>query len=130
MSSRIITLPNVLTVFRMALIPVFVSLLFYQKFLFALGIFIIAGITDGVDGLLARRFHQQSQLGTILDPIADKLMLVTAFIVLTMRGVFHTPLPKHLPVPFWVTIAVISRDVFIIVGAAAINIMTGFRGFR
>src|ERR1700716_1058396 len=130
MSSRIVTLPNVLTIFRMVLIPIFASLLFYQRFLWALAVFITAGLSDGLDGLLARRFDQQSQLGTILDPIADKLMLVTAFIVLWMRSVFHTPLPKHLPIPFWVTVAVISRDVFIIVGAAAINIMTGFRGFR
>lgn len=114
----------------MVLIPIFVSLIFYQRFVWALIVFVTAGITDGLDGLLARRFGQQSQLGTILDPIADKLMLVTAFIVLSMRSVFHIPLPKHLPIPFWVTIAVISRDVFIIVGAAAINIMTGFRGFK
>ena len=119
-----------LTVFRMVLIPVFVTLLFYQRFLWALGVFVIAGLTDGLDGLLARRFSQQSQLGTVLDPIADKLMLVTAFVVLSMRSVFPQPLPSHLPIPFWVTVAVISRDVFIIVGAAAINIMTGFRGFR
>jgi len=130
MSSRIITLPNVLTIFRMVLIPIFVSLLFYQRFVLALIVFIGAGITDGLDGLLARRFQQQSQLGTILDPIADKLMLVTAFVVLSMRSVFPQPLPKHLPVPFWVSVAVISRDVFIMVGAAAINMMTGFRGFR
>src|SRR6266852_4510722 len=74
MSSRIVTLPNLLTIFRMVLIPVFV--------------------------------------------------------VLSMRSVFPIPLPKHLPVPFWVTITVISRDVFIIVGAAAINMVTGFRSFR
>jgi cardiolipin synthase len=130
MSSRILTVPNLLTVFRMVLIPVFVTLLLYRRFSLALAVFILAGLTDGLDGLLARRFSQQSQLGTILDPIADKLMLVTAFIVLSMRSVFPQPLPGHLPVPFWVTVAVISRDVFIIVGAAAINIMTGFRGFR
>lgn len=130
MSSRIITIPNLLTMFRMVLIPIFVSLLFYQKFLLALAVFVLAGVTDGLDGLLARRFSQESQLGTVLDPIADKLMLVTSFVVLSMRSVFPTPLPAHLPVPFWVTIAVISRDVFILVGAAAINIMTGFRGFR
>jgi cardiolipin synthase len=130
MSSRIITVPNLLTVFRMVLIPVFVSLLFYQRFVLALAVFISAGVTDGLDGLLARRFNQKSQLGTILDPIADKLMLVTAFVVLSMRSVFPQPLPSHLPVPFWVTVAVISRDVFILVGAAAINIVTGFRGFR
>src|SRR5215831_3306752 len=114
----------------MALIPVFVSLLFYQKFLFALAIFIVAGVTDGLDGLLARRFHQQSPLGRILDPIADKMMLVTSFIVLSMKGVYPTPIPKHLPIPFWVTITVLSRDVFILVGAAAINMVTGFRAFQ
>ena len=114
----------------MVLIPVFVTLLFYQRFLLALTAFVVAGVTDGLDGLLARRFDQRSQLGTVLDPIADKLMLVTAFVVLSMRSVFPQPLPSHLPIPFWVTIAVISRDVFIVVGAAAINIMTGFRGLR
>jgi len=130
MSSRILTVPNMLTVFRMVLIPVFVTMLFYQRFVIALAVFVCAGLTDGLDGLLARRFDQRSQLGTVLDPIADKLMMVTAFIVLSMRGIFPPPVPSHLPVPFWVTIAVISRDVFIVVGAAAINIMTGFRGFR
>ncbi len=130
MSSRILTVPNMLTVFRMVLIPVFVTMLFYQRFIWALGVFVCAGLTDGLDGLLARRFDQRSQLGTVLDPIADKLMMVTAFIVLSMRSIFPQPVPSHLPVPFWVTVTVISRDVFIIVGAAAINIMTGFRGFR
>lgn len=130
MSSRIVTLPNMLTIFRMALTPVFVSLLFYQKFVWALAAFVVAGITDGLDGLLARRFQQQSELGRILDPIADKMMLVTSFVVLSMRGVFPTPLPNHLPVPFWVTITVISRDIFILVAAAAINMVSGFRAFR
>src|SRR5438046_6685309 len=114
----------------MALIPVFVSLLFYQKFLLALGVFVFAGITDALDGLLARRFHQQSPLGRILDPIADKMMLVTSFVVLSMRGVYPIPVPKHLPVPFWVTITVISRDVFVMISAAAITMFTAFRAFR
>ena len=130
MSSRIITLPNLLTVFRMVLIPVFVSLLYYHKFGLALLAFLVAGVTDGLDGLFARRFDQKSQLGTILDPIADKLLLVTSFIVLSLRPMGPEPPPNHFPVPFWVTVAVISRDVFIVVGAAAINIVTGFRGFR
>jgi cardiolipin synthase len=130
-SSRIVTLPNLLTMFRMALIPVFVSFLFYQNFLAALAVFIIAGATDGLDGLLARRFDQRSQLGTILDPIADKLLLVTSFVVLSLPSISpQQEPPSHLPVPFWVTAAVISRDIFIIVGAAAINIVTGFRRFR
>ena len=130
MSSRIVTLPNILTVIRMVLIPVFVSLLFYQKFAWALTTFIAAGVTDGLDGLLARRFDQKSQLGTILDPIADKLLLVTSFIVLSLPSIIPDPHPRHLPIPFWVTAAVISRDVFIVVGATVINMVTGFRGFR
>jgi cardiolipin synthase len=130
MSSKIINLPNLLTMFRMVLIPVFVSLLFYQKFGWALAVFMLAGLTDGLDGLFARRFDQKTQLGTILDPIADKLLLVSSFIVLSMPSISPQPLPRHFPVPFWVTAAVISRDIFIIVGAVAINIVTGFKSFR
>lgn len=136
MSSRIFTLPNFLTVIRMVLIPVFVIALYYQRFAWALTIFVAAGLTDGLDGMLARRFNQKSQLGTILDPIADKLLLVTSFVTLSLPSIItRAALPPphenfHLPVPFWVTTAVISRDIFIIVGAAAINIVTGFRHFR
>jgi cardiolipin synthase (CMP-forming) len=130
MSSKIINLPNLLTIFRMVLIPVFISFLFYQKFGWALLVFMLAGVTDGLDGLFARRFDQKTQLGTILDPIADKLLLVSSFIVLSMPSISPQPLPRHFPVPFWVTAAVISRDIFIIVGAAAINIVTGFKSFR
>ena len=135
MASRIVTLPNVLTVIRMVLIPVFVSALYYQRFGWALAVFVVAGVTDGLDGLFARKFNQGSQLGQILDPIADKLLLVTSFVTLSLPSVMEPsalvqPHPRHLPVPFWVTAAVISRDIFIVVGAAAINIVTGFRGFR
>jgi cardiolipin synthase len=128
-SSRILTIPNLLTIFRMALVPVFVSLLYYQRFFLALLVFVVAGVTDGLDGLFARVFNQSSQLGTILDPIADKLLMTASFITLSLPSVIP-PVSRHLPVPFWVTAAVISRDVFIIVGAAAINVMSGFRGFR
>ncbi|MER3428379.1 MAG: CDP-alcohol phosphatidyltransferase [Pyrinomonas sp.] len=129
-SMRIVTVPNLLTVLRMMLIPVFVSLLFYKLYAWALLVFIFAGLTDGLDGLLARRFNQRSSLGTVLDPIADKILLVTSFIVLSMPNIFQQPLPRHLPIPFWTTALVISRDVFILVGAAAIHLVTGFRGFR
>jgi cardiolipin synthase len=130
MSSRVVTIPNILTILRMVLVPVFVSLLFYERFLTALAVFVLAGITDGLDGLLARRFNQKSQLGTILDPIADKLLLVTSYVVLSLPQISPQPMPRHFPIPFWVTAAVISRDVFIIVGASAINIVTGFKNFR
>lgn len=128
MSSRIFTVPNFLTVIRMVLVPVFVTMLYYGRFDWALAIFVFAGLTDGIDGFLARRFNQKSQLGTILDPIADKLLLVTSFITLSLASIVGRG--EHLPVPFWVTAAVISRDVFIIVGAATINVVTGFRGFK
>lgn len=129
-SSRVVTVPNLLTALRMVLVPVFVTLVYYHRFGWALLVFFIAGITDSFDGIIARRFNQDSQLGRILDPIADKLLLVTAFIILSLKTMMPVPLPRHLPIPFWVTAAVISRDVFIIVGAAAINLVTGFKGFR
>jgi cardiolipin synthase len=135
MASKVVTLPNALTVVRMVLIPVFVGALYYQRFGWALAIFVFAGATDGLDGLFARRFNQYSPLGQILDPIADKLLLVTSFVTLSMPSIMEPsalvqPHPRHLPVPFWVTAAVISRDIFIVVGAAAINVVTGFRRFR
>src|ERR687894_1875004 len=135
MASKVVTIPNLLTVVRMALIPVFVGALYYQRFGWALSVFVVAGVTDGLDGLFARRFNQYSPLGQILDPIADKLLLVTSFITLSMPSIMAPealvqPHPRHLPVPFWVTAAVISRDIFIVVGAAAINVVTGFRRFR
>ena len=114
----------------MVLVPVFVTLLYYRRLSAALIVFFIAGISDCFDGIIARRFNQFSDLGRILDPIADKLLLVTAFVVMSMHAFMPVPVPRHLPVPFWVTAAVISRDVFIIAGATAINIVTGFREFR
>ena len=128
--NSILTIPNLLTFMRMALIPVFAILLFYQQFTWAFVVFAIAGASDGIDGYIARRFNQQSELGTILDPIADKLLMTTAFIILTLPNIFPDPLPRHLPVPLWVTSAVIGRDVLIIVVAAAIFIATNFRSFR
>jgi cardiolipin synthase len=126
--NSILTIPNLLTFLRMALIPIFASLLFYGLDKWALVVFIVAGISDGIDGFLARRFKQESELGTIIDPIADKLLMTTAFIILSIPNVL--PPVRHLPVPFWVTITVIGRDVLIMTVAAAINIITGFRGFK
>lgn len=128
MASNVVTFPNILTFLRMALIPVFASLLFYGYSGWGLFVFLIAGISDGVDGFIARRFNQQTSLGTVIDPIADKLLMTTAFIVLSMKGVLADV--RHLPVPFWVTATVIGRDVLIVSVAAAINVMTGFKGFK
>jgi cardiolipin synthase len=113
----------------MALIPIFAILLFYGYFGWALFVFFIAGVSDGIDGFIARRFNQQSELGTILDPIADKLLMTTAFIILSLKLIFPSNIP-HLPVPPWVTICVIGRDILIISVALAIFIITDFRGFK
>lgn len=126
--NSILTIPNLLTFMRMALIPAFASMLFYGHYKLGLAFFVIAGISDGIDGFLARKFKQESELGTIIDPIADKLLMTTAFVILSIPNVL--PPVRHLPVPFWVTITVIGRDVLILTVAAAINVITGFRGFR
>ncbi|MCI0664023.1 MAG: CDP-alcohol phosphatidyltransferase family protein, partial [Acidobacteria bacterium] len=123
--SSVLTAANLLTVLRLILIPVFVTTLYYQRFVWALGIFFAAAITDGLDGLLARSLNQKTQLGAILDPMADKLLLVTAFIILSMPRFTITP-----PIPFWLTATAISRDVFIVLGAVVINISTGYSKFR
>lgn len=128
MASNILTFPNLLTFLRMALIPVFASLLFYERTGWALIVFFIAGVSDGFDGFIARRFRQESELGTIIDPIADKLLMTTAFVILTLPNIISGV--RHLPVPFWVTAAVIGRDVLIITVAGAIALMTNFRGFK
>jgi cardiolipin synthase len=127
-SNNVVTIPNLLTFLRMALIPVFAILLYYGQSGWALIVFFIAGISDGVDGFVARRFNQESEIGTILDPIADKLLMTTAFIILTLPNIF--PPSRHLPVPFWVTAAVIGRDILIIAVAGAIFIISNFRGFK
>ena len=129
MSDKILTIPNLLTFLRMALIPVFASLLYYGSYEWALFVFFFAGVSDGIDGFIARKFNQSSSLGTILDPIADKLLMTTAFILVTLPHVLPAD-NKHFPVPFWVTSAVIGRDILIIVVAMAIFIMTEFRGFK
>jgi cardiolipin synthase len=127
-STRILTIPNILTFVRMGLIPVFATLLVYGRETAALIVFAIAGVSDGIDGFIARRMKQQSELGTIMDPIADKLLMTTAFVMLTIPGLLSPS--RHLPVPFWVTAAVIGRDILIIAVAMAIIMMTGFRGFK
>jgi cardiolipin synthase len=122
--TELVTFANIVTVSRMILIPVFVSFIFYHQVTAALIIWVIAGLTDLLDGLLARKLNQTTSLGVILDPIADKLLLVTAFVVLSLSS------PGFRPIPFWLTAVVISRDVFIVVGALMIFITTGFRRFR
>ena len=122
---RVLTVANQLTFLRILLIPLFVLLLLYDYPGGALLVFVIAGLTDALDGLIARRAHQRTSLGAWLDPMADKLMLVTAFVVLTLPGMALT---NHMPL--WLTILIISRDVVIVGVVAIVNLAIGPRTFR
>ena len=119
-----LTLANQLTILRIMLVPAFVLLLVYERLGTALLVFLAAGITDALDGLAARWSGQRTSLGAWLDPMADKLLLVTTFIMLTLPAV---PLTNHLPV--WLTVLVISRDVVIIAFVAIVNLAIGKRTF-
>jgi cardiolipin synthase len=108
-------LANWLTVLRILLIPVFVTLLVYAKPGQALVVFVCAAATDLLDGYVARRRGLQSRLGAFLDPMADKLLLVSSFVTLTWLNAL----------PFWIAAVVISRDVILMVGALAIHMAGG-----
>jgi cardiolipin synthase len=116
---------NQLTLLRMLLIPAFVILVIYGSLGWALLVFVTAGITDALDGVLARRAGQKTTLGAWLDPMADKLLLVSTFIVLTVPGI---GLANKLPV--WLTVLIISRDVVIVLTVAIVNLAIGPRTFR
>ena len=120
-----LTVANQLTILRIVLIPAFVLLVVYGRLGAALLVFITAGITDALDGLIARRAGQRTSLGAWLDPMADKLLLVTTFIVLTVPTI---PLTNHLPL--WLTVVVISRDIVIIGVVAIVNLAVGPRTFK
>ena len=120
-----LTTANQLTILRMLLIPVFVILLVYGYRGWALLTFMVAGLTDLLDGLIARLAGEKTTLGAWLDPMADKLLLVTMFIVLTLPGI---GLANQLPI--WFTILVISRDVAIVATVAVVNLAVGPRTFR
>ena len=118
------TFPNLLSFGRIALVPVFVIALFQGRPARALLIFVVAGITDLLDGLAARHLGQESRLGAALDPIADKLLLTTAFVMLTLPG-----LHAGVQIPVWVTVLVIARDVAILVVAMAMFLTVGITSF-
>jgi cardiolipin synthase len=105
-------LPNILTLIRVVLIPVFVILVMNQSLGWALFIFALAGITDGADGLIARLTRQRTELGAYLDPIADKLLLSSAFITLAIFELL----------PSWLTVIVITRDVIILIGIVVMTL--------
>ena len=109
----------------MLLIPAFVILVVYGHLGWALTVFVTAGITDALDGLIARRAGQKTSLGAWLDPAADKLLLVTTFVVLTLPN-----LGLANPLPIWLTVLIISRDVVIVLTVAVVNLAVGPRTFR
>ncbi|MGE3841986.1 MAG: CDP-alcohol phosphatidyltransferase family protein [Vicinamibacterales bacterium] len=119
-----LTPANQLTLLRMLLIPVFAILLIYGHVGASLAVFSFAALTDLFDGLIARRTGQKTTLGAWLDPMADKLLLVTAFVVLTL------PL-EHLTnrLPLWLTLLIISRDIGIVATVAIVNLAVGRRTF-
>ena len=120
-----LTIANQLTILRIVLIPAFVLLVVYDRLGAALLVFVTAGLTDALDGIIARWTGQRTSLGAWLDPMADKLLLVTTFVVLTLPGL---PLTNRLPL--WLTVLVITRDVVIVGVVAIVNLALGPRTFR
>jgi cardiolipin synthase len=119
MASRILTVPNQLSLLRLAFLPFFVISVIYERYDWALGLLVAAGISDALDGLLARRLHQKTALGAYLDPIADKLLLSSSFFVLALKG----------QIGWWLAILVLSRDVMILAVAAVVLATAGYRRF-
>jgi cardiolipin synthase (CMP-forming) len=101
-----LTVPNIITVARILLTPLFIILLIQKHYHQALWVFVLAGISDMVDGLIARRWQQKSPLGAFLDPLADKLLMCSSFVTLS---IYHL-------IPSWLTVIVISRDVILVLG--------------
>lgn len=120
-----LTLANQLTLLRMLLIPTFVTLVIYNYLGLALIVFGVAGLTDALDGVIARRSRNRSSLGAWLDPMADKLLSLSTFVVLSVPGL---GLENQLPV--WLTVSIISRDVAIVLTVMIVNLAIGRRTFR
>ncbi|MGA7293299.1 MAG: CDP-alcohol phosphatidyltransferase family protein [Terriglobales bacterium] len=119
---QILTAPNQLTLLRMIFLPFIVINLIKHDFKWALALFVLAGLSDGLDGLLARTLHQQTLLGQYLDPIADKLLMSTMFVVLSIE--------QRALVPWKYTIVVFSRDISILLISGVLFMIAGLRDFR
>ena len=116
---RIFTVPNQITLLRLGFLPIFLTLIAYQRYRWALLVLVVAGLSDAIDGLLARRLNQRSSLGAYLDPIADKLLLSSSFIILAYKT----------RIAWWTTIIVISRDILMLTVATVIILISGYRPF-
>ena len=119
MRAPILTLPNQITFLRLALLPVYFILIFYGHYPAALGVLLLAGLSDVLDGQLARRLNQKSELGAFLDPIADKLLLTGSYLILAL----------HHRIAWWLTILVLARDLIILMIATVILLVVGYRTF-
>ncbi|HEV8722695.1 MAG TPA: CDP-diacylglycerol--glycerol-3-phosphate 3-phosphatidyltransferase [Candidatus Binatia bacterium] len=108
-----LNLPNCLTLVRILTIPIFLEFLAYHFYGEALAVFILGGFTDFLDGLIARKMKQQTALGAYLDPVADKLLVITSFVMLGAIG----------GIPMWLAVVVIVRDILIIIGYAIIYVL-------
>jgi cardiolipin synthase len=108
----VLNVPNSLTILRILLIPVFVGLLVYERYGYALGVLLVAALTDALDGTIARVANQRTRLGAVLDPLADKLLLTSGFVALSVL---------HL-IPLWIAILVVSRDIILMTGALLIRL--------
>ncbi len=113
--SQILTAPNQLTLVRLAFLPFIIIEMFEGHYGWALTLFVLAGLSDGLDGLLARMLHQQTLLGQYLDPIADKMLLSTVFMVLSILG----------KIPWKYTVMVFSRDVCIVLISGLLYTIVG-----
>ena len=119
MSSRIFNVPNQLTFLRLGFLPFFIISIHYRRYDLALALLIIAGLTDALDGLLARSLNQRTALGAYLDPIADKLLLSSSFVLLAFNR----------KISWWLATLVLSRDVILLTSAAVILVVSGYRKF-
>jgi cardiolipin synthase len=118
------TAANLLTLFRIALTLPFLYLINEGRFGLALLVFFVASVTDFADGYVARKFNQQSSLGRVLDPLADKLLTTASFIVMALA---HKGFPS---IPIWLAAAVVARDVIILLGSLVVYLLTGFKEFK
>ena len=123
MSAPILTVANQLTLLRMGLAPLLVVLVLQGRMGWALGVFVVAGLTDALDGLIARLGRQQTTLGAMLDPVADKVLMTSSFIALTWGS------GLAIAIPVWLTVVILSRDAIIIVSVAIVNLTLGRRIF-
>ncbi len=103
----LMNIPNAITLFRVILIPFFINLMIYGYYREALLVFMVAGITDALDGLIARLTRKKTELGAFLDPLADKLLILSAFVTLVLLG----------KLPVWLVIIVVSRDAILALGS-------------